>query len=93
MPVAGISERSMKLKSKIKSKWLKKKEKTVAADSVTVYVDVNCVVRNASRLLADLDQLEAGIRTIKEALANMSETPDSGPSISLSLEEDQPESF
>ena len=93
MPVAGISERSMNLKSKTKSKWFKKKEKTVSADSVTVYMDVNCVVRNASRLLADLDQLEAGIRTIKEALSNMSETPDSGPSISLSLEEDQPESF
>lgn len=93
MPVAGISERSMNLKSKIKSKWFKKKEKTVAADSVTVHVDVNCVVRNASRLLTDLDQLETGIRTIKEALANMSETPDSGPSFSLSLEEDQPESF
>lgn len=81
------------MKSKIKPKWFKKQEKTVAADSVTVYVDANCVVRNAPRLLTDLDQLEAGIRAIKEALANMSETPDSGPSISLSLEEDQPESF
>lgn len=89
MPVAGISERSMNLKSK----WFKKKKKTVSANSMAVYVDVNCVVRNASRLLADLDQLETGIRIIKESLANMSETPDSGPAISFSLEEDQPESF